>query len=115
MSEQRFKKGVNLSCIDTKTGKTYWYACNLRGLLNELVEENEQLQKENVFLAKQRNYWKGKCDRAVETFDVDEATAIKIRELEKENEQLKQKLENIGLNEKNDAIKMIDGKVFIRM
>ena len=46
MSKQRFKKGVNLSCIDTETGKTYWYACNLRGLLNELAEENEQLKQE---------------------------------------------------------------------
>lgn len=38
-----------------------------------------------------------------------------IDKLKKENEELKQKLENIGLNEKNDSIKMIDGKVFIRM
>ncbi len=30
-------------------------------LLNELKEENEQLLKENVFLAKQRTYWKSKC------------------------------------------------------
>ncbi len=35
--------------------------------------------------------------------------------LEEENKQLKQKLENLDLNEKNDSIKMIDGKVFIRM
>lgn len=46
MSEKRFKTGINLSCVDTETGKTYWYACNLRGLLNELAEENEQLRKE---------------------------------------------------------------------
>ena len=39
----------------------------------------------------------------------------KIKELEKENEQLKQKLENLDLNEKNDMVKMIDGKVFIRI
>lgn len=45
MSEKRFKTGINLSCIDTETGKTYWYACNLRGLLNELAEENEQLRQ----------------------------------------------------------------------
>ena len=38
-----------------------------------------------------------------------------IVQLQEENEQLKQKLENIGLNEKNDAVKMIDGKVFIRI
>lgn len=35
--------------------------------------------------------------------------------LKKENEELKQKLENIGLNEKNNAVKMVDGKVFIRI
>lgn len=46
MSEKQFKKRVNLSCIDTETGKTYWYACNLRGLLNELTEENERLRKQ---------------------------------------------------------------------
>ena len=37
------------------------------------------------------------------------------RKLYDENERLKQKLENMGLNEKNDMVKMIDGKVFIRM
>lgn len=40
-------------------------------------------------------------------------TQIKI--LKDENEQLKQKLELLDLNEKNDTVKMIDGKVFIRM
>lgn len=35
MSEKRFKKGDNLSCVDTETGKSYWYACNLCGLLNK--------------------------------------------------------------------------------
>ena len=39
----------------------------------------------------------------------------KNKQLREENEQLKQKLENIGLNEKNDMVKMVDGKVFIRM
>lgn len=38
-----------------------------------------------------------------------------LNELAEENEQLKQKLENIGLHEKNDIVKMVDGKVFIRM
>ena len=38
-----------------------------------------------------------------------------LNSLAEENEQSKQKLENIGLNEKNDTVKMIDGKVFIRM
>lgn len=38
-----------------------------------------------------------------------------LNQLNDENEQLKQKLENLDLNTKNDTIKMIDGKVFIRM
>ena len=38
-----------------------------------------------------------------------------MNELYDENEQLKQKLENLDLNEKNDTVKMIDGKVFIKM
>ncbi len=52
MSDKRFKKGDNLSCRDTETGKSYYYACNLSGLLNryqttiqELQEENEQLRE----------------------------------------------------------------------
>lgn len=51
MSEKRFKGGDNLSCVDTGTGKSYYYPCNLVGLLNEqqatisaLKEENEQLR-----------------------------------------------------------------------
>lgn len=38
-----------------------------------------------------------------------------LNSLHEENEQLKQKLENLDLNEKNDTVKMIDGKVFIKM
>lgn len=45
---------------------------------------------------------------------VDEVVG-KLNELNNENEQLKQKLENIGLNEKNDMVKMVDGKFFIRI
>lgn len=29
-------------------------------IIKRLEEENDQLQKENIFLAKQRNYWKSK-------------------------------------------------------
>lgn len=39
----------------------------------------------------------------------------RIVELAEENKQLKQKLENLCLNEKNDAAKMIEGRFFIRM
>lgn len=84
----------------------------LRIAKNNLRRENEQL---SIIRRDEIKYWKNKYDNAVETFDVDETTATKIRELEKENEQLKQKLENLGLNEKNDVVKMIEGKFFIRM
>lgn len=46
--------------------------------------------------------------------DVEKVVSL-LNELAEENEQLKQKLENIGLNEKNNSIRMIDGKFFIRM
>lgn len=76
MSEKRFKKGINLSCVDTETGKTYWYACNLRGLLNELAEENKQLKQRNKFL---------------EEFD---GQAKIVANLKEENEQLRKELDN---------------------
>lgn len=62
----------------------------------KMRKENEQLLKENVFLAKQRNYWKGKSDMAVETFEIDEANAKQIRKLEKENEKLKKRINLIS-------------------
>lgn len=76
--------------VDNQTGKEL-YAIDIVGLLNELSEENEQLEK-------------GKM----------EALSLLGEEIDK-NEQLKQKLENMGLNAKNDKVKMIDGKFFIRM
>lgn len=47
MIEKRFKKGLNLSCVDTETGKSYWYACNLCGLLNEFEAKCHKLKKDN--------------------------------------------------------------------
>lgn len=38
------KNNKGLCVFDTATGKSYWYACNLCSLLNELQEEVEQLQ-----------------------------------------------------------------------
>lgn len=38
-----------------------------------------------------------------------------IEQLQEENKELKQKLENLDLNMKNDTVKMIDGKIFIRV
>lgn len=74
---------------------------NMKKERKKFKEENEQLLKENVFLAKQRNYWKGKSDMAVETFEIDEANAKQIRKLEKENEQLKKRL---SLYENEDEV-----------
>lgn len=79
--------------------------CEICELLNELNDENEQLKEENEKLIQKKCL---PCELVrLQTREIDK--------LKKENEQLKQKLENIGLNEKNDSIKMIDGKVFIRM
>lgn len=65
------------------------------------------IQGEMIFIDTQTNkiYWQEYFDEIVDL----------LNELAAENEQLKQKLENLDLNEKNDSIKMIDGKVFIRM
>lgn len=38
-----------------------------------------------------------------------------LNSLSEENERLKQKIKNLDLNEKKGTIKMIDGKVFIKM
>lgn len=46
MGEKRFKKGINLSCVDSETGKSYWYACNLCDLLNEQQDIINKLKKE---------------------------------------------------------------------
>lgn len=68
MSEKRFQKGLNLSCFDTETRKSYWYACNLCGLLNEqqsiineqkiaideMITDYKNLEKENEYLRKDK-------------------------------------------------------------
>lgn len=53
MSEKRFQKGMNLSCVDAEAGKSYWYACNLCGLLNEQQKEIDDLKEENEQLRQQ--------------------------------------------------------------
>ena len=65
------------------------------------------IQGEMIFIDTQTNkiYWQEYFDEIVDL----------LNELAEENKQLKQKLENLNLNEKNDIIKMIDGKVFMRM
>lgn len=95
MSDKRFKKGDNLSCRDTETGKSYYYACNLSGLLNryqttiqELQEENEQLKKE----------YKIAIDEMVTDY----------KKLEKENEQLREKVKDyeviLSIANSNDVL-----------
>ena len=65
------------------------------------------IQGEMMFTDTQTNkiYWQEYFDEIIDL----------LNELAEENKQLKQKLENLGLNEKNDIRKMIDGKAFIRM
>ena len=69
MSEKRFKtkyylksrQGVVLGVVKVNEEDNVLYWNEVVDLLNSLTEENEQLRKENVFLAKQRTYWKSKC------------------------------------------------------
>lgn len=65
------------------------------------------IQGEMMFTDTQTNkiYWQEYFDEIIDL----------LNELAEENKQLKQKLENLGLNEKNDAVKMIEGRFFIRM
>jgi len=115
MSYKRFKKGINLSCVDTKTGTSYWYACNLCGLLNELADENEQLKSErrndtkefsalfkpNLRLKRENDNLKCKLEDTEKAFDKVHKSYIELckqqGKLEIENEQLKQELR--GRNE----------------
>lgn len=64
------------------------------------------IQGEMMFTDTQTNkiYWQEYFDEIIDL----------LNELAEENKQLKQKLENLGLNEKNDAVKMIEGRFFIR-
>lgn len=77
MSEKRFQKGDNLSCIDTETGKSYWYACNLCGLLNEqqaiIEEQNKEIEESSAFIIEQRK---------------------ENKRVKEENEQLRKELDN---------------------
>ena len=77
----------------------------LKREIKDLKEENEKLQKQVESSETTMNA----------TSNYNAFLESKIITLEKESEQLKQKLENIGLNEKNDMVKMVDGKFFIRM
>lgn len=63
MSEKRFSLEYcdNMFYVKDNFNDNEYYLYWAVELMNELYEENEQLRKENVFLAKQRNYWKSKC------------------------------------------------------
>lgn len=74
-------------------------------IISALKEENEQLRKQVESSETTSNA----------TSHYNAFLESKITTLEKENEELKQKLESIGLNEKNDMVKMVDGKFFMRM
>ena len=109
--------------------------------LNELAGENEQLKKaekinmeyaeqileENKKLRIEKNDLRIENEHLREGYKICKKMLSEVIEenvhrlkrdyeqLKKENEQLKQKLENLDLNEKNDAVKMIEGKFFIKM
>lgn len=79
------------------------------GVLNE---ELNQLRIKNMRLKKAEKINMGYAEQIVEE---NQKLRIAKNDLRIENEQLKQKLEILGLNEKNDAVKMIEGRFFIRM
>lgn len=72
--------------------------------ISRLEEENEQLQKENTFLIKQRNYWKSKFKEGTETFESNIA---------EENELLKQTNEKLAIENANleQSIKFLNNKI----
>lgn len=77
--------GINIFYIDTA----------FRNCWNENADLVTKIRRQEDEI----RYWKNKYDDAVETFEIDEAIATKIRELEKENEQLRQKLDFYLLDE----------------
>lgn len=89
-----------------------WDKENICELLNTLHQENQQLQEKQKHIT----HLESKIHRMREQIHkLEKLYHYRSADLKRENEQLKQKLESIGLNEKNDTVKMIDGKVFIRI
>ena len=92
MSEKRFKKGDNLSCVDTETKKSYYYPCNLCGLLNEQQATINHLKQE---LEEYKENWDDLVELATKTslrnVELDEENG----RLQRENEQLRQQLKTI--------------------
>lgn len=123
---------------DTLTNENIVEPIKLIHLLNELFEEREYFERkkeyflskwsiahaENIQLRQENKELKAEIEQSdlisenIVCADI-QHQLLKVtdenKELKKENEQLKQKLENLDLNEKNDTVKMIDGKVFIKM
>ena len=84
----------------------------LEDLLNGLSDKIDEQQATIQFLQDEIDELK----KDIDIYEYEEKKHSETaRKLYDENERLKQKLEDIGLNEKNDMVKMIDGKVFIRM
>ena len=87
--------GINIFYIDTA----------FRNCWNENSDLVTKIRRQEDEI----RYWKNKYDDAVETFEIDEATATKIRELEKENEQLRQQLKEKEEDEQlyaNEIVKL---------
>ena len=101
MSEKRFQKGENLSCVDTETGKSYWYACNLCGLLNEQQSEINSLKMELELISGEKLFSRREVERKV---DEQQST---INELKEENKALKKFI-------KDNFNEMMDSKMVMR-
>ena len=80
--------------------------------IDEMITDYKNLEKENEKLRKSE---KINMEYAKQIVDENHKLRIAKNDLRIENEKLKRKLKNLNLNEKNDVVKMIDGKAFIRM
>lgn len=115
--------------FETTMNATSDYNAFLESKITTLEKENKQLKKsekinmeyaeqiveENQKLRITKNDLRIKNEQLKQKVDFYKYFQKDARELEKKNEQLKQTLENIGLHEKNNSVKMIEGKFFIRM
>lgn len=96
---------MNYSCFDTETGKSYWYACNLCGLLSEMsdkIDEQQAIIQSLQDLCGKSDYENAKL-RLKNKEQAEEIKLLKptnveqyeqIVQLQEENEQLRQEKES---------------------
>lgn len=93
MSEKRFQKHMDNTCLDVQEHHLYPYASECVDLLNEQVTECNQLREENKRLKSRNNYNLEDC-------------LLEIGELKEENERLRTKLNTTALELVSECISM---------